>query len=64
MKYSIRLETKEVMLLTSTCSPFFSEMAAASIVGWLVKDLYELFVVLRGFDFLTGLTQHLLLSLR
>lgn len=49
MKYSIRLETKKVMLLTSACSPFFSEMAAASIVGWLVKDLYELFVVFEGF---------------
>lgn len=36
------------MLLTSVCLPFFSDMAAASIVGWLVKNLYELFVVFEG----------------
>lgn len=47
MKYSARLETNHRFMLLLTI--IFSEMAAASIVGWLTKSLYELLVASEGF---------------
>lgn len=37
------------MLLPFTFLPFLSVVAAASTVGWLVKNIYQLFVVSEGF---------------